>query len=181
MMELSHNHHQEGRMRLDRELQKKVLSTLSTIYPNGLDETDFSELLPHLDKYVLFPNLVYLDQHGLISFKSQHVHNGLPVIILASATAKGMDFMADDGGLSAILGVMTVRLHDDTIKGLIEARILESDISQPEKKRFLDQLRGLPGETTKHLVLKLVDLGLAKGPQAIATIGEFLSKNPLST
>lgn len=85
-----------------------------------------------------------------------------------------MDFLADDGGLSAILGVVTIKLHDDTIKALIEGRILQSDLPEPEKKRFLAQLRELPAETTKHLVLKLVDLGLDKAPTAIETIGTFL-------
>ena len=85
-----------------------------------------------------------------------------------------MDFLADDGGLSAILGVVTIKLHDDTIKSLIESKILESDLPEPEKKRFLDHLRELPGEATKHLVLKLVDLGLEKAPTAIEVIGKVL-------
>lgn len=80
--------------------------------------------------------------------------------------------------MGAILGVVTIRLHDDTIKELIQAKILRSDLPETEKKRYLDQLRELPAETTKHLVLKLVDLGLEKGPEAIATIGTYLARIP---
>lgn len=91
-------------------------------------------------------------------------------------TAKGMDFLADDGGLSAVLGVVTIKLHDDTIKALIEARILASSLPEPEKKRLIDRLRELRAETTKHLVLKLVDLGLDKSQEAIELIGNILEQ-----
>ena len=70
--------------------------------------------------------------------------------------------------------MFTVRLHDDTVKALIAERIKSSDLPPEEKKRWLDSLRELPGETTKHLVLKLVDLGLDQAPAAIAAIGKWL-------
>ncbi|WP_152969423.1 hypothetical protein [Paracidovorax avenae] len=82
----------------------------------------------------------------------------------------------DSCGLSAILGVVTIRLHDDTIKALIEARILASNLPEPEKKRLIDRLGELRTETTKHLVLKLVDLGLDKSQEAIELIGKALEQ-----
>jgi len=90
-------------------------------------------------------------------------------------TASGLDFLAEDGGLSAILGVVTIKLHDDTIKELIGLRIQESELPPSDKKRFLDNLRELPGETTKHLVMKLVDMGLEATPQALALLGKVLT------
>lgn len=36
----------------------------------------------------------------------------------STITAASLDFLEDDGGLSAILGIITVKLHADTIKGL---------------------------------------------------------------
>lgn len=69
---------------------------------------------------------------------------------------------------------MTIKLHDDTIKELIAQRVLESDLPAPEKRKYLDALRELPGESTKHLVLKLVDMGLEAGPQAMAWLGKLL-------
>lgn len=69
---------------------------------------------------------------------------------------------------------MTVRLHDDTIKDLLQRTIQESALTPEEKQRWTDQLRELPVETTKHLVLRLVDMGLDQGPQAIAAIGKLL-------
>ncbi|TDG25643.1 hypothetical protein EYW47_04435 [Paraburkholderia silviterrae] len=121
-------------------------------------------------------NLIYLEEHGLAESAIKygmdgHVASGLPRI-----TAKGMDFLADDGGLSAILGVVTVKLHEDTLKELIGNRIAESDLPAPEKNRLLDQLESLPGETIKHLTFKLVDAGLANWPAALQAIEQFVHR-----
>lgn len=119
-------------------------------------------------------NLWYLIEHGLIANRERKDPYGIAPNGFA-ITHRGLDFLADDGGLSAVLGVVTVRLHDDTIKALVATKIHESNLPEPEKKRYLDQLRELPAETTKHLVLKLVDLGLEQGPKAIETIGKWLT------
>lgn len=89
-------------------------------------------------------------------------------------TARGMDFLADDGGLSAILGVVTVKLHEETLKELIGQKISESDLTAPEKSRLLDQLKSLPAKTGKHLTQKLVDAGLPNWPAALRAIESFV-------
>ncbi len=158
-------------MKLDRELQHRMLQDLCSRYPNLWEEPPKSW---DADEDKVMANLKYLADHGLITLHADRSISGAWLMSGAEATHKGVDFMAGDGGLSAILGVVTVRLHDDTIKSLIEARIHAADLPEPEKKRYLDQLRELPAETTKHLVLKLVDLGLEQGPTAIGLIGKWL-------
>lgn len=160
-------------MKLDRVVQKMILDTLASRYP---DWTQLNALLSHLDfnleQQNKLANVYYLEGHGLVEAKGNPkgtVGQGLRI------TAKGLDFLEDDGGIGAILGVVTIKLHDDTIKSLIEAKILQSDLPQPEKKRWTDQLRSLPAEATKHLVLKLVDKGLDSGPAALAAIGAILA------
>lgn len=165
-------------MKLDRILQREVLAKLCDTYPDDFDGPELFRAFTHIEPGTFYANLIYLNQHGLIDLSAGQYYDGERYVISASATNQGMDFMADDGGLSAILGVVTIKLHDDTIKLLIESKILQSNLPEPDKKRFLDQLRELPAETTKHLVLKLVDLGLEKGPEAIATIGRLLSRVP---
>lgn len=158
-------------MKLDRALQRQILEAFAAIYPAAKRlPSDFAEAPIDL----IEANLWYLIEHGLIANKQHETSYGVRQIGFA-ITYKGLDFLADDGGLSAILGVVTVRLHDDTIKALVAAKIHEADLPEPEKKRYLDQLRELPAETTKHLVLKLVDLGLEQGPKAIETIGKWLT------
>ena len=162
-------------MKLDRDLQRAILQKLADVYP-----TTGSTVLKEIDQLgdddMIVANMLYLEEHELLRSGIIRSTSGKNMVISAQLkiTAKGLDFLADDGGLSAILGVVTIKLHDDTLKNLIQAKILQSDLSQPDKKRWLDQLRSLPAETTKHLVLKLVDLGLENAPAALAAIGMIL-------
>lgn len=153
---------------LDRDLQKRMLEALIASYPDNVVLTP--ESLGISEKKRNF-NLSYLVEHGLV--KQVRDPSTLP-IYKYYATHKGIDFLQQDGGLSAILGVVTIKLHDDTIKSLIEARIMQSDLPQPDKRRYLDALRELPAETTKHLVLKLVDMGLDHKDAAISAIGKLI-------
>lgn len=157
-------------MPIDRPAQLKLLHALAAPYPGAVD-IQKPEVLD-MDRETMTFQLSYLEEHGLVSCKWAGMDR---VPILAQITAKGLDFIEKDGGLSAILGVVTIRLHDDTIKELITQRILGSDLSQPDKRRYLDALRELPAESTKHLVLKLVDMGLEAGPQAMGWLGKFLA------
>jgi len=160
-------------MALDRALQLSILQRYAKVYPFGTWEK-----WPELgdNELTVAANLLYLQEHGLIKIRGQIAEGGGLIYQGGTITAKGMDFLADDGGLSAILGVVTIKLHDDTIKALIEQRILTSDLPEPQKMRLIDRLRELRAETTKHLVLKLVDLGLEKAPGAIETIEKLLEQ-----
>ena len=89
-------------------------------------------------------------------------------------TAAGLDFLADDGGLSAILGVVTIKLHDETIRQLIETRIQSAVLPETTKSHLLKSLREAPGETVKLLTEKLLDASLSSWPAAIAVIQKFL-------
>lgn len=93
----------------------------------------------------------------------------------ARITTKGRDYLADDGGLTRELGVVTIKLHEDQLHQLIELQIHRSDIPQTQKQRLLDQLRQLPAETTKHLAMQLVDAGLKNWPLALPILQRILS------
>ena len=99
--------------KLDRDVQRKILAHLSGLYPQTENRLDmaFSEVAEE----VLGANLQYLEDHRLAKVQW---FNGMKDRQAASATltAKGADFLAEDGGLSSILNVVTVRLHEDTLK-----------------------------------------------------------------
>lgn len=156
-------------MPIDRPAQLKLLHDLATHYPDNVDIQN-PEVVGMNTATIRF-HLSYLEEHGLVDCRWAGMDR---TPILAKITAPGLDFIEKDGGLSAILGVVTIRLHDDTIKELIAQRILGSDLPQPDKRRYLDALRELPGESTKHLVLKLVDKGLETGPQAMEWLEKLL-------
>ncbi|UTV54769.1 hypothetical protein [Burkholderia arboris] len=160
-------------MHLDRDYQRELLTMLAESYPRSHDIRQLFSTMDDDTMQRYAANLVYLEEHGLADSAIKygldgHLSSGLPRI-----TAKGMDFLADDGGLSAILGVVTVKLHEDTLKELIGQRIAESDLPTPEKSRLLGQLKSLPGEAIKHLTLKLVDAGLSNWPAALQAIETF--------
>lgn len=160
-------------MQLDRQEQHFVLETLAKSYPDAgkvvlESDPEGKRLRKHLH---------YLQEHGLVYESLSKGGHELTITFSHGwvATAAGLDFLADDGGLSAVLGVVSVKLHDDTIKDLIAARLQSSDLPAEDRKRYVDQLRELPGEATKHLILKLIDLGMENGAKAVSLIEKTLS------
>jgi hypothetical protein len=160
-------------MKLDRALQLEMLTALAATYPARADD-----LLPDGEPEEIgdkkIANLLYLEEHGLVEAGLTQFTDGNYGYSGARITAHGLDFLTDDGGLSAILGTVTVKFHDDTLKALIGKKIEESDLPPPEKKKWTDALRSLPADATKHLTMKLLDMGLAQAPDALHAIQTFL-------
>ena len=165
-------------MSLDRDLQLKLLTTLSDVYPYNHDFNKDFEYNSESQAKAL-KNLYYLQSHGLVTEKSVHKSNSIgsqaPIIFGSSAiTHKGMDFLANDGGLSAILGIVTVKFEADTLKAILENRINQSDLDPESKQSMIDSLRELPAESIKHLTTELLTRGLDNLPAAILLIGTYL-------
>lgn len=163
-------------MKIDRELQHALLTRAVQAYPaEAIPDVDG---LGPLDAHHVAGQLFYLAEHGLVKSFTQMTLDNRVSFGPYKATKAGIDFLADDGGLSAVLGVVTIKLHQDDLKALIERRIEEQPLPQPDKSRWLAALRALPAETTKHLALKLMDAGLAHAPGAMHTLGTFLGIAP---
>ena len=160
-------------MKLDRGLQREILDFLSNHYA-GLPQQVFPNremTKAEDDKYTT--NLLYLEAHGLIEAGLQQSLDGNWMSSGARITARGLDFLADDGGLTAILGTVTVRLHDDTVRDLIGERISGSDLPDAEKNSLLNQLKDLRGEGLKHLTMKVLDAGLENAPKLLPMLQKF--------
>lgn len=148
-------------MSLDRAIQLDLLRSAAATYPNGfvLEDRTGPEAV----------NAMYLQEHGLAKCTSADTFDGVLVADIY-ITAKGLDFLENDGGLTAILNVVEVRLHADTIKDLIKARVASSDLPEDEKSALTRHVDGLPAGVLGHLTNKLVDLGLRSGPDALNAI-----------
>ena len=157
---------------INRVVQRRILDNLREVYP---EELDFMDEVQIHDGAGIAKNLHYLHEHGLINAQLHRFMDGGWSTVRAKLTARGIDFLADDGGLTAILGTVTVRFHEDSLKALIEAKVQAFDLPQPEKKRWLDSLRELPAESTKHLATKLIDAGLEYAPDALRLVQTFLA------
>lgn len=157
-------------MTLDREFQRELLERLQAVYPKTVAFGGEEQADP-----VLVANAWYLMQHGLIQCTTFSPMNGDPVVVTASINEAGLDFLADDGGLTAIRGVVTFKLHQDSLLQLIEARLAQAPGLPEEKSELLRQIRTLPGETIKHLTTKLLDMGLADPATVIQLLQNALS------
>ncbi|MEN8425089.1 hypothetical protein ABFO79_00090 [Acinetobacter schindleri] len=146
-------------MILDRELQRQLLHTAAMTYPNSAGQ-ELDELYEPLDEHTLAANLKYLEQHrllepGSLSISLDGIFSFGPVLI----THKGLDFLADDGGLSAILGVVTVKFETEQLRAILATKIMSSDLSPERKTTMIDAIKELPAEGLKHLTMKIVDTG----------------------
>lgn len=162
--------------KLDRELQKQILERLAECYPHK--EKAIENSYTSTDNSIFIANAIYLSEHGLINADPYGTPNQI-TSITAEITAKGLDFLAQDGGLSAILGVVTIKLHNDTIRELIEMKINQADLSTADKKKWTDGLRSLPADSIKHLTMELLSKGLDAAPGALQLVQKYISALPL--
>lgn len=147
-------------MLLDREFQLQLLTELSDIYPN---HCNFHERYSDNNQAYakVLANIYYLQEHGLITADSvleQACTDGEYGFYLSVGriTKDGLDLLSDDGGLKAILNVITVK-----IDAMQMARLLRSfaALNHEDRQSLLDTLKNAPQTTLEHLIGKAVDLG----------------------
>lgn len=149
--------------RLDRALQRRILERLREHYPERA--IILGEVSAPDDAVVA--NLSYLEEHGLCESGLSWGLDGSCVVTPARITARGLDFLEDDGGLSAILGTVTIRIEAETLRNLLSARVDESDLPAAEKSRIKAHLAALSEAALKSATAELTKLGLAHLPNAI--------------
>jgi len=157
--------------KFDRNVQRDLLLALYESSPEGISSTEsnnFENSFGGVANYVA--NLRYLAEHGLLACKIDRYSHGYEITPeLMKITNKGIDFIRNDGGLGAILNVVNVRLHSDTINKL-ESIISSSNAPEEEKSTLISTLRKLPEDAIKHLNLKLLDVGVSHLPNAVHAI-----------
>ncbi len=151
-------------MEIDRTLQHHILHCLKGQYSQFIvakliylacienqpipadDEAEMSAMKTPVDLAVikhLRDNLTYLTEHLLVESKGDSY----------KITAKGIDFITNDGGLSQILNVTTVKLSPDTLDLLVNA-INQSALNPNDKHKLLAQLKSLPVESIKQILIE---------------------------
>ncbi len=164
-------------MKVDRALQKRILERLYEEHPHELRYDEISLIKPG-EQIEVLANMAYLQGHGLVDIippaNPMYLRDRSSKLYYSSAriTSQGIDFLEDDGGLSAILGVVTVKLHDETIQALLSSKVEASNLAPEDKQTLIKQIRELRGEAAKTLVNKLIDYGLSKGPNAMQWLSE---------
>lgn len=116
----------------------------------------------------------YLRDHGLLDVHITTSLDGEFFLGTTRITSAGLDYLSDDGGLTEELGGTTVKIHADSLQQMLELMVLRSDLDQPQKQRYVDELRKLPAETTKHLALKAVDAAMAHSGKLLQLLQSML-------
>lgn len=156
-------------MKLDRSLQLQILKTLRDAYPNVINNKAINDISNDHDS--LMANMIYLEEHNFIDSKKPA---NLNEIIIAKITATGLDFLEDDGGLSAILKTVYIKIDPEDLKQILSNKIIKSDITQDKKNTLLTQIKNLPSETLKIINQKLVNLGLDNAQDVYHLIENYL-------
>jgi hypothetical protein len=141
---------------LDRAVQRQILELLRVHYPHGALPASSLKL----DTKQAGANLRYLEEHGLCKSGVLLGAGGSIQFNESTITAHGLDFLQDDGGLSAILGVVTVKLHADTIRDMIAAKIETSPMPAEEKSKLRKALASVPEAGLMAATTDLVKIGL---------------------
>lgn len=163
-------------MQIDRELQNTLLARLRDIYPAVGYSHKLAEDLG-VDHQHLAANAHYLAEHDLIDADIKMTSDGSHRMRPAQLriTAGGIDFIEEDGGLTAILGVMTVKLHADTIRDLILAQIEASEVDSSVKEQLKTSVRNLPAKGLEAVVTRLAQEGLTRLPNAMQWLQTAIS------
>ena len=145
----------------NEELRRKLLELLNAKAHTAVLDDDL-EKLAHPGWVAT--EIRYLESHGLCK-ADYTAFNG--DVIYAQITAKGRDYMDPTGGLGAELNVVTVKLHEDTLRQIFINRVKASEADETVKSKLVDQLKALPAEGLSKLAEKALEKGLQHMPGAL--------------
>lgn len=156
---------------MDRDAQRRILTGLAEIYPQMADPDSLQAEVggDDYDK-----NLFYLQEHGLVKVGITDLMDGGIVFGPPRITAKGMDFLENDGGMSAILNTVTVRLHDDTIRDLLIRQVDKAEGPAPLKAQLIAAIRAAPAKALSQVADHAVRQGIESLPDAVGQLQRWL-------
>ena len=152
----------------DRTLQRRLLVQMQAVYPDrveNIEDVDWPNAVAQLS---------YLQGHGLCDAGL------LPNMVGyswqgCSITVAGLDFLAEDGGLSAILGVVTIKVHADTIREMLVAKVDASDLPAEKKSVLKTAIGKMSGAAMTAATGDLARMGLEHAPNAVHWLERLVS------
>lgn len=144
---------------IDRAFQRDILDRLKQLYPHGM--TDPVKEFEDISERKIWANIVYLMEHGLVDGISAATESSPVRYMNVRITARGIDFMEDDGGLSAVLGTVTVRFAEDQFKEMLASHIKSIAGPSSVKDRLVSTLRALPANALNVVALRALEAGLS--------------------
>lgn len=150
---------------LDRALQRTILERLNSVFPEKrviaavaqavFNEESASNIIKE-DISKLRYNLAYLAGHGLVDEYDKNKRGHL-IESHYSISSAGIDFLEDDGGLSAILNVVTVKFDADNLRSLIEQGLYKADLPEEKRSSIREAVRNMPSSALQSVTSKLIE------------------------
>lgn len=164
-------------MILNRALQQEILIQTANAYPFALGYEELSSgIWINTDQKELARELQYLVEHGLLQKDAISISLDNQISLRnIKITKDGIDFLQADGGLSAILNVVTVRFEADTLTALLTTKINQSDLPEDEKNSLVEAVKDLPAEGMKQLMTRVLDKGIDSIPNLVPYLMQTLS------
>lgn len=160
---------------MNNEIYRRILSALEESYPAPVQPLRLKEKLADIDERTLYKELHHLGELELVTASMTiTAHSIIPGT--AKITAKGRDWLKPDGGLTAELNTVIVRVHAQTIRDIINAQIELSELDASAKSQLKDAVRNLPAHTLQEVVTGLVQKGLEHSPNAINWLMSLLNR-----
>ena len=151
-------------MKPNREFQLDVLNALRDAYPRELHLGRLPAPPEGSDKTA---TIYYLGEHGLVDARRTPSFSDSIGITHARITAQGIDFLEDDGGLAAILGVVTIKLDPDDLRTLMVSRVESSDLPSEDKQSLIHAIGSYSAKVLREVTVRLVSEGLARSPDVL--------------
>jgi hypothetical protein len=144
-------------MKLNRQLQFQILEHLKSVYPQ---QSLVIEKTPFAADPDFFGNVVYLNEQGLLTYESSSRQGN--AVRFARITARGLDFLEDDGGVSQILRTVRVKIieaHD--FIALLEKKVAEAELPDDQKRSLTDKVKAFSTPVLQNLLSEVLKQLLA--------------------
>lgn len=158
--------------KFNRSRQRDLLERARNAYPHPVLFSN--SRTPEFDMVTIRAELHYLAGHGLIELEATSdpdaedpCADDTDWCFLCALTHRGIDFLAEDGGLSAVLGVLSIKLHQDTVRELLLHRVADSDANSTVKGKMVEQIKALPASTIEQVAKMALDAGIRKLPDVL--------------
>ena len=150
------------------------LEVLRRLSPYGMKYVHDLEIFSGIDDRTLEQCITYLSAHRLIKSHCQETLGGRWIWGGIELTAKGLDYLSADGGLTAEDKTITVKLDGDAIKALLCKAVDATPAPDDTKKGLKQQVKALGSEALKDLTSSLISKSVESAPDLIQWLGTAL-------
>lgn len=157
---------------LDRAYQRRILEVLRDSYPETVNDIDGQPTSSRDQRWTF--NACYLAELGLLDVR-KHTSMGPVLVHSPVITARGIDFLEADGGLTATLGVVTVRFEAETLKALLASKIESSELPEDIKTSLKKKLQELGSDALSEVSKRLLNAALDHWPAALQQFQALIS------